>query len=262
MSAKTFSSVSRRTQVLAALAGLLALCAGLAFLSGPGNRADAAPGQAVYLGKANAKRIPLCPERCSGLAIVSGFQAKAGGVANAYKVPFIGTISRWRIKLGKPTTKDQNFYKNRFGDTPQAAIGILAQRTVGGQLVYKLRRRTQMQDLTKYLGKTATFNLPQPVKVNKGDYIALLVPTWAPALSVPPACEIIKVNGVDQMRNEAVCNTFNANNSWIASRKRSTCNDKKVNKSNSQAQTKVGTEVPYGCRFTGALTYGVRVESR
>jgi len=257
MSAKTFTSVGRRTQIVAALAGLVALLGGLAILSGPGNRADAAPGQAVYLGQANAKRIPLCPERCSGLAIVSGIQAKAGGVGNAYRVPFIGNITRWRIKLGAPNMKQKRFFQNRFGEQPQAAIGILAKKEVNGRIVFKLRRRTQVQDLSNFLGKTATFNLKNPVKVNQGDYISLIVPTWAPALSVPPACQVI--NG--QMKNPTVCETFNENNSWVASRNRNTCNQT-PSKKNSQPQIKVNSLVQYGCRFNGALMYGVRVESR
>ncbi len=257
MSAKTFTSVSRRTQVAAALAGLFALLAGLAILGGPGNKAAAAPGQAVYLGQASAKRIPLCPQRCQAVVLVSGIQGKAGGVGNAYRVPFVGSITRWRIKLGEPSMKDQRFFQNRFGTTPQAAIGILARKVIGGKTVYKLRRRTQVKDLTNFLGKTATFNLPQPVKVNKGDYISLIVPTWAPALSVPPACEVID----GKMKNPTVCETFNENNNWVASRNRNTCNQI-PSKKNSQPQLKVDSVVPYQCRFNGALTYGVRVESR
>jgi hypothetical protein len=269
MSAKTFRTVGRRTQAAAALAGLLALFAGVAFLSGPGNQADAADGavaasgKAVYLGKASAKRIPLCPQRCSAVAIVSGIQAKAGGKPNAYQVPFVGQISRWRIKLGDPGAKQIAYFKSHFGAQPQAAIGILAKREVGGRIVYKLRRRTQMKNLTAFFGKTATFNLPRPVKVNKGDFVSLIVPTWAPALSTPPACQV--TNGV--MRNENVCNTFNQNNSWVASRTRKQCfkpdgSLRLINMRTSQAQLKVNTLQAYGCRFNGALTYGVRVESR
>jgi hypothetical protein len=268
MSEKTFPTIGRRTQVVAALAGLVALLAGLAIMSGPGNDAVAADhavgaeggasaaGKAVYLGRASAKRIPLCPQRCSGLAIVSGFQAKAGGVANAYQVPFVGKITRWRIKLGKPKASDMKFFQNRFGKQPQAAIGVLARKSQNGKVVYKLRRRSQIQNLTNFLGKTATFNVAG-IKVNKGDYVALLVPTWAPALSTPRACQVI--NG--SMVNPTVCDQFNQNNSWVASRNRKTCGQA-PNMKNSQPQTKVNSVASYGCRFNGALTYGVRVESR
>ncbi|MBN8868595.1 MAG: hypothetical protein J0H66_01795 [Solirubrobacterales bacterium] len=265
MSAKTFPTIGRRTQVAAALAGLVALLAGLAIMNGPGNEAGAAEGgasaagQAVYLGKASAKRIPLCPQRCSGLAIVSGFQAKAGGTANAYQVPFVGKITRWRIKLGEPNASDMKFFQNRFGMQPQAAIGVLARRSQNGKVVYKLRRRSQVQNLTNFLGKTATFTVPG-IKVNKGDYVALLVPTWAPALSTPRACQVINTAG--DVVNPAVCDQFNQNNSWVASRNRKTCNAKKINAKNSQPQMKINSLASYGCRFNGALTYGVRVESR
>lgn len=265
MSAKSISSIGRRTQAAAALAGLVALLAGVAIFSGPGNKAGAAPGQAVYLGKASAKRVPLCPERCSGLAIVSGIQARAGGVGNAYRVPFVGNITRWRIKLGEPKPKDMPFFENRFGKVPQAAIGILAKKEVDGKIVYKLRRRTQVQNLTRFLGRTATFNLPRPVKVNKGDYISLIVPTWAPALSTPRAC--MTINDMGDVLNPEVCDTFNENNSWVASRTKKQCytsngSDRPINMNTSQPQLKVNSLSQYSCRFNGALTYGVRVESR
>lgn len=267
MSTKTFPTVGRRTQAAAAFAGLIALIAGLAFMSGPGNQAGAASGaaaaagKAVYLGKASAKRIPLCPQNCQSVVIVSGFQAKAGGVGNAYRVPFIGNITRWRLKLGKPTAKDRQFFQDRFGAVPQAAIGVLAKREQNGKIVYKLRRRSAIQNLNRFLGKTATFNLAAPIKVNKGDYVALIVPTWAPALAVPDACSIVRVNGKDQMKNPSVCRQFNASNSWVASRDRTTCTQK-VTIRNSQPQIDVNSLASYGCRFNGALTYGVRVESR
>lgn len=253
----SFRQVGRRTQVIAAVAGLAALLAGIAILSGPGNRADAAPGKAVYVGKQNAKRIPLCPQRCSALAIVSGIQAKAGGIANAYRVPFVGNVTRWRLKLGKPNMTQRNFFERRFGAQPQAALGVLAKKRQGGKIVYKLRRRTATQGLNRFLGKTATFDLAQPMKVNKGDYLALIVPTWAPALSVPPACEVVR----NKVKNPTVCDAFNENNSWVASRDRSTC-AQLPNMKNSQPQIKVGSLAGYGCRFNGALTYGARVESR
>ena len=70
-----------------------------------------------------------------------------------------------------------------------------------------------------------------------------------------------EVNGKDQMKNPSVCRQFNASNSWVASRDRTTCTQK-VTMRNSQPQIDVNSLASYGCRFNGALTYGVRVESR
>ena len=197
----------------------------------------------------------------SVVAIVSGFQAKAGGIGNAYRVPYIGNITRWRIKLGKPTASQRMFFQDRFGAVPQAAIGVLAKKVQNGKIVYKLRRRSAIQNLNQFMGKTHTFDLKQPIKANKGDYVVLIVPTWAPALSVPEACSTVTVNGKTQMKNPSVCKQFNTNNSWVASRDRKTCNQA-VTMKNSQPQIDVNSLASYGCRFNGALTYGVRVESR
>lgn len=257
MPANLFSIASRRTALAAALTVLVALVAGLALTGIPANQADAAPGRAVYLGAANAKRVPLCPDRCSSLAIVSGFQAKAGGVGNAYRVPFVGNITRWRIKLGKPSRSQRLFFERNFGIQPQAALGVLAKVSRNGKVRYKLRRRSKIQNLNRFLGKTATFNLGQPMRVNKGDFVALIVPTWAPALAEPAACALVG----GKMRNPTVCEAFNLNNNWIASRDRTTCKQS-PNMNNSQPQTKVNSLAAYGCRFNGALTYGARVERR
>lgn len=251
------SPVSGRRAAAAALAAFVALTLGLAMAIHPGSQAVAAPGETVELGAVNAKRIPLCPERCSGLAVVTGFQAKAGGVAHAYRVPFVGNITSWRLTLGKPNRNQRKFFERNFGTRPEAAIGVLAKRVVGGKVVYKLRYRSQIQGLNPFLGKTTTFDLEEPIRVNKGDYVALIVPTWAPALAEPPACELVD----GKMRRPGVCKTFQKNNSWVASRDRTTCM-KSPSKATSQPQIKVNSLVAYGCRFNGALTYGVRVESR
>lgn len=257
MSVSSLPAARRRTRITAALAAISVLILGFALAGTSANQATAAPGHSVYLGAANAKRTPLCPTRCSGLAIVTGFQAKAGGVGNAYRVPFVGQITRWRLTLGKPNRSQRKFFKTNFGARPEAAIAVLAKTVVDGKPVYKLRRRTRIQGLNRYLGKTATFDLATPMKVNKGDFVALIVPTWAPALADPPACEIVD----GKMRRPTVCKNFQKNNSWVASRDRSTCM-KRPGKNTSQPQLKVNSLVSYGCRFNGALTYGVRVEGR
>lgn len=240
-----------------ALVAIGALILGFAISGLAALPASAAPGDSVYLGAANAKRAPLCPSRCSGLAVVSGFQGRAGGIGNAYRVPFVGQITRWRLALGKPNRSQRKFFQRNFGDRPEAAIGVLAKRTVGGKVTYKLRRRSGIQGLNRFLGTTATFKLARPMKVNKGDYVALIVPTWAPALAEPAACEITG----GKMRRPAACEKFQKNNNWVASRDRSTCKST-PSRETSRPQLKVNSLVAYGCRFTGALTYGVRVVGR
>lgn len=261
MNTSTFPGAGARPRSVVALLAFATLLAGLAGLMGSAGQAAAAPGKAAYLGAISAKRIPLCPERCQGVAIVSGIQGKAGGKANAYKVPFNGEITLWRLTLGNPNMEQLQFFRKNFGNQPQASLGVLTRNT-GGKPGYRLKYRTRIQGLNRFLGKTATFKLPKPLRVNKGDYVALIVPTWAPALSVPPACE--EVNG--KPVRPAICKKYQAGNSWVASRKLSQCEDSSgkpmpINPSTSQPQLKVNSIMPYQCRFNGVLTYGVRIES-
>ncbi|MBN8867943.1 MAG: hypothetical protein J0H98_10350 [Solirubrobacterales bacterium] len=271
MSDKTFPTVGRRTQVIAALAGLAALCAGLAFFTGPGNQAGAADDattakakQAVILGANGPVRDPLCPSRCTGVAIVSGVQAQINGAGQPFRVPFKGKITRWKLALGKPNASQRDFFQTKFGERPEAALGVLKKTRKDGKAVYKLRKRTAVIGLNRYLGTTASLPVKHPLAVNKGDIVALIVPTWAPALWTPAACDLVKDTATGEMvkKNATACANFTDDYSWVASRDKSTCS-KPINMKTSQAQLKVGSAVPYGCRFRpGQLTYRVRVESR
>lgn len=233
----TYSS-TRSSRVIAAAVAIFALAGTIAVLGAPGNQANAAPKQAVVLGAAGAKAEPNCPQACTALAIGSVLQAKIGDAGNAYQVPFVGQITQWKLALGSPSRSDWMSFKERFG-SPKAGIAVLRKFNFDGKIRYKLRRRSPLVGLGRYFGKTPTFKLAQPLRVNKGDFVALVVPTWAPALS----------------------QSTDTDGSWVVSRDRSTCNQA-PNMQNSQAQLKVGTFAPYGCRFEGIATYRVRVESR
>lgn len=240
MSEKIFPTAGRRLQRIVAVSGLAAMLGGLALVSGSENRADAAPKatQAVLLGQAGLKARPNCPDACTAFAIGNILQAKIGNVANAYRVPFVGKITRWNIALGKPVRRDWLQFKENFGP-PKAGLAVLRKVKVNGKVRYKLRKRTALQGLGRYLGSTAAFTPARPIPVNKGDFVALVVPTWAPALS----------------------QSKTSNGSWVVSRKRTTCMQS-PNKMNSKPQLKIGSLAEYGCRYTGIATYRVRVVSR
>lgn len=245
MSEMNFPTMGRRAR-MAVAAGLIALLACLALLGSADNPAKAnsenqvkrAPSQAVLLGQAGLKARPNCPDQCTALAIGNILQGKIGDVANAYRVPFAGKITRWNIALGKPIRKDWLMFKERFG-APKAGLAVLRKVKVKGKVRFRLRVRTALQGLGRYLGSTAGFTPARPIPVHKGEFVALVVPTWAPALS----------------------QTKSTDGSWVVSRKRSTCMES-PNMQNSKPQLKLGSLAEYGCRFTGIATYRVRVVSR
>jgi len=193
-----------------------------------------------------------CPADCSGLAIVSGFQSEIGGVGNAYRVPYKGFITKWKISLGKPTRSQRNFFEERFGTTPKAGISVIKPVRVNGKKRYKLMKRSPILGLNKYMGKVSSIALKKPIPVKKGQYVALTVPTWATALGaryLEENGEIVRENGKPVLDGEY---------SWRASRERDNCGT--PNMQNSAPQTEPGSRFEYGCRFYGGqLLYRVKV---
>ncbi|MGK2931451.1 MAG: hypothetical protein ACSLFD_01530 [Solirubrobacterales bacterium] len=201
---------------------------------------------------------PLCPLNCSALAIVSGFQAEIDGVGNPYRVPFNGYITRWKISLGSVDKMQREFFEERFGSKPKAGLSVLKPVTVGGKKQFKLMKRSPIEGLNKYLGDVASIGLERRIKVKKGWYVALTVPTWAPALWKSPDCELVD----GRVTDPAGCEEDSVAFSWRAGRDRDTCN-KEPNMRNSSPQMQPKSKRAYGCRFEAAqLLYRVKVTNK
>ncbi|MDQ2701077.1 MAG: hypothetical protein M3Y23_07085 [Actinomycetota bacterium] len=197
-----------------------------------------------------------CPAECSGLAIVTGFQASVDGVPNSYRVPFTGHLTKWKIGLGKPTKSQRTFFESRFGSPPKAGISVLRPVKVQGKQRYKLMRRSPVIGLNRYLGQISTISLTKPIPVRKGDFVALTIPTWAPALAAD-----FEMNDGKIVRDSKGNALPNPESTWRASRQRSTCLEA-PSMENSAPQTEPGSRFEYGCRFDGQLLYRAKVVTR
>ena len=165
--------------------GVTALLAAGALLGTSAGVAEA--GKVKVLGGAKPADAS-CPANCLVEARVTGFQTSIGRIKNPFSVPFHGRLIAWSIKLGSPSKTDLTFFNQRFGRA-QARISILKPIRVRrgrrpAKLRYKLLRHGPLQDLQPFFGETTTFGLPQPLKVRKGNVVALTMPTWAPAFAV------------------------------------------------------------------------------
>lgn len=190
----------------------------------------------------------LCPQNCSALAIVSGYQAEIDGIRNPYRIPFNGHVLRWKIKLGSVTKSQRNFFQKRFGKSPKAGISILKKVKVAGKTKYKLLKRGPVVGLNQYLGETASIKLEKRIAVKKGWYVALTVPTWAPALA--------------RVKTDAKPSKPDLTYSWRASREPDTC-EQTPNMQNSEPQTKTKSKRSYGCKFSAEqLLYHVKVTNK
>jgi hypothetical protein len=120
-------------------------------------------------------------EGCQALTKLTVYQAKVGPDRGLYKAPADGRIVAWSIALGKPGPKQAEFFANRYGKDPQAALVVLSPRK---KLSRKVTAKAPMETLTDYLGESVQFPLRKSLPISKGQYVGLTVPTWVPAMQL------------------------------------------------------------------------------
>jgi hypothetical protein len=182
----------------------------------------------VVLGQTATIPDPSCPELpCQAVGSVTGFQLNNGQAKLPFSVPKAGKITAWTLTLAQPTSSQRSFFNGFFGTPPEARLSILRRIPGTEPPRYNLRSQGSIRVLSPYLGQTVKFG--SSLKVEKGDIVALTVPTWAPAFA----------QGLP------------ANNIWRASREPGKCTNS-TDVRQGQPQTKVGQRATYGCRYSTA----------
>lgn len=269
--------------LLIALAALLA--AGLV------SQAEAKSTQVVELGGKNIERLkPNCGKDfsrdCTVEGKVTAFQSLSPlSPGRNFLVPFDGKLITWSISLANPTRVDidQNkdgktdypaqlpAFNGFFGAPSQAGIAILRQvekKRKGGPR-FKLVRKSPVEILNPYFGTKVTFALEKPINVYEGNVVALVIPTWAPALWKPKACNGTVYGDLDP----DACNRARASYTWRGSRVPQddppTCNlgDAEGNPTEqlekTAPQTRVDSTRRYGCYYGGnVLLYSALIVGR
>ena len=102
------------------------------------------------------------------------------------RAPKTGKLVAWAVKLGKPNKTERNtfgspdFFGNKqYGKEPTARIGVLVPKKKGN---YKLVRQSPTVQLGQATGEMHYITLNTPLKIKKGQILALTTPTWVPAL--------------------------------------------------------------------------------
>ena len=187
----------------------------------------AAPARIAELGQLADGVRGACPDNCQAVSRTTGYQAKVGPDRNLYQAPADGRIVAWTIALGKPGPKQTAFFTERLGGESQATIVVLEPRK---KLVRRVAAKAPLQKLTDYFGQVVQFPLERSLRIRKGQYVGLSVPSWAPALQIG----------------------LGSDTSWRASRARDTCADTATQ----SALVGARTAVPFACLFkTARLTY-------
>jgi hypothetical protein len=141
----------------------------------------AASAKVTELGELGQDIRGSCPENCQALTRTTGYQAKVGPDRTLYRAPSNGRIVGWSVALGKPGPKQISYFQERYGGTAQAALVVL---DPGKKLSQRVVAKAPLKKLTPYFGQNVQFPLARTLRIRKGQYIALTVPTWAPTLQI------------------------------------------------------------------------------
>jgi hypothetical protein len=132
-----------------------------------------------------ADAVPArCPEApCAAAVRMTGVQGRAaGGPKNPYYIRRDGHIVAFTVKLGDPTAEQVDFFDD-YGSPSQARLSVLRRGdTRRTRLNYRLLAQSEVFELDSYFGSSPTFVLQQPLRVRRGNWIGITVPTWAPML--------------------------------------------------------------------------------
>ena len=247
--------------MLAAAALLVGLCAA-ALLAGAG--ADpASAAKAKLIGKTKSTPRSYCPKPsdfCESVGSVTGFQTRADGKKNPFVVRRAGHLVAWSLDLtARPNKVERKFFGKLYGDeAPSARLSVLSKRK-GNK--YRLKHQSPVMQLAEHYGEKPIFTLGSPLRVAKGDIVALTQPSWMSAFSV---C------GARPRGNPPRCPSLSRKqNAWRASRGGDRCEigtrtkKQRQNLRKSRPHVKQGSTRPYACVYASArLLYWAYLDPR
>lgn len=250
----------------------------------------AASAQRADLGAENLERLtPNCGRNFNRDCVAEGkvtiFQSKSKGFSGRpFEVPFRGKLVSWSISLADVTRKDisigqgnnavvhsaqKPFFEGIFGAPASARVAVLKQveKKAKGAPKFKLVRQTPVEILNPYFGTTVTFALTKPLNVVKGQMIALTVPTWAPAMWKPRACNAAYDSMLDPDKCEKLFKVYAARTSRTPRgddkctlRRDLTTGEPNEALAKSRPQTGVDSVRRYGCYYgPQAMLYSATV---
>lgn len=260
---------------------------GLAVLISTPTDAGAKSERRIVLGKARQNLEPNCGRDFSRDCVVEGkvtaYQVKRSDAARSFpfSVPWSGKIVAWSVSLARPTKREidesgtlrpaqEPFFNDLFGPPSKAGISVLRRvnRNQDGPPQWRMVRRSPVETLNSYFGSTVHFALDRPLNVIPKQVVALTIPTWAPVLWKPRACNFNSISGV---LDPSACAQAESNYTWRGSRSQGKCRlgvDPDTGEPNealdkSRPQTGVDSVRKYGCYYgSNALLYSVTIVGR
>ncbi len=194
----------------------------------------AAPASArvIELGQSTDSVAPSCINKasdtnCRAVTRTSAYPVQIGQTKAPMTVPADGRIVAFTLRLGKPTRKQNKFFKDTYGGTARMRLTTLK---YGPKFSTTVQRQSSEVRLEPYFGKTVQIPLGKTLGVKKGEGVGFTTSTWAPILALGLARD----------------------NSWRSSRPRGSCDLFGTQ----TALLGVGTKGAFGCFYsTARLTF-------
>jgi hypothetical protein len=197
--------------------------------------APSAAAATIQLTNTGTVTAPSCPANpCAAISRTTAIQSADGAGTSPFVITEPGRITAWSVTLALPDRAQIHYFDKHEQGTARAAIGVL--RNLGDS-TYELVAKSPVVHLQPWFGKTATIRLRRPLRVKPTETIALIVPTWVPALAL----------------------NFPADTTWAASRASGQCTDVALQ----TVQDVVGSQTTYACSYpTGQVTYAATERTR
>jgi hypothetical protein len=175
-------------------------------------------------------------DTCQPLSKMTIFQLKVDGRSNVTSIPRDGKVMALSLYLPRVTADLYSNFTETFGGAPTAKLSILrkAKNSKTSKYRYTLVAQSERFNVKNYLGGAPTFALGKPLKVKKGDQLALTTDTWMPGIVV---------------RDE------DATSTWRSSRPKGKCTRRGESMSNlttPRMHKVIGQIKRYDCLYTGA----------
>ena len=141
------------------------------------------------LGKTKHTPSPDCPNghrsgiRAEGVGSVTGFPLVADGEKRPMKVRRNGKLVAWAIDLSRPKKSQRDFFgtlfkSEKFGKKPTARIAVIKHNYKRHEVQAPAPEPVVKLSATPSVARQV-FTLDKPLRIRKGQVVALTVPTWA-----------------------------------------------------------------------------------
>jgi hypothetical protein len=126
-----------------------------------------------------------CPGNpCRAIYQVTGYQGRSANLKNPFFVRRDGHLVAFTITLPELADNQIESFNARFGGPPSVRLATVKHGTTRKtRLNHRLLRQSPVFEVENYLGSSPTFVLQDPLRVRRGNIVALTIPTWLPSLA-------------------------------------------------------------------------------